>query len=89
MANQFDDLPFNDFCQNTGQSIPSVPSNQQAMLQQIMQNPKAFEDHLKHSNPQAYQRAMQIRNSGNPRAAILEMARAQGLNPSILKMFGL
>jgi hypothetical protein len=85
MANRFDNLPFNDFCQNAGQA--QVPANQQAMLQQALQNPRAFEEHLRQSNPQAYQRAMQIRNSGNPRAAIVEMAKAQGLNPNILKMF--
>jgi hypothetical protein len=87
MANQFDNLPFNDFRQNAGQ--PQIPANQQAVLQQVLQNPKAFEENLRQTNPQAYQRAMQIRNSGNPRAAIIEMAKAQGLNPNILKMFGL
>jgi hypothetical protein len=83
MANNFDNLPFNGNCQNT------PPTDATAMLQQIAQNPTAFAEHLKKSNPQAYQRAMQIRNSANPRAAIVEMAKAQGLNPNILKMFGL
>jgi hypothetical protein len=86
MPNSFDNLPFNDFRQT---NTPQMPVDQRATLQQVLQNPKAFEENLRRTNPQAYQRAMQIRNSGNPRAAIIEMAKAQGLNPNILKMFGI
>lgn len=83
MANSFDNLPFNDFRQQANVGNP------QAVLQQAMQNPQAFEAALKQNNPQAYQQAMQIRNSANPRAAIMELAKARGVNPNVLKMFGL
>lgn len=89
MANTFDNLPFNDFRQNSPAQTQSGVPDFQNLLQQASQNPKAFEEHLRQTNPQAYQRAMQVRNSANPRAMIVEMAKARGVNPNILKMFGL
>lgn len=83
MSRAFDNLPFND-----SRQIGSVDAFQ-TMLQQVSQNPKAFEEQLRMSNPQAYQRAMQIRNSSNPRAMLIELAKSRGVNPNILKMFGL
>lgn len=60
------------------------------IAQQARQNPKAFEDHVRRTNPQAYQRAMQIRNSvNNPQQVVMQMAQQKGLNPNILKMFDL
>ena len=43
---------------------------------------------MQQNNPQAYQQAMQIAQSGNPKAAILQMAKAKGINPMLLKKFG-
>ncbi len=84
MANSFDSM--NDF--------PSPPAatpsaNIEQMLQQARQNPAAFEDYIKRTNPQAYRQAMQIRNSPNPRAIVAEMAKQKGVNPGILKMLGI
>lgn len=55
----------------------------------IRKNPRAFEEQLRRTNPQAYQQAMQIRNSANPQAIIMNMAQQRGINPSILKTLGL
>ena len=60
----------------------------QSALNQAMQNPQAFSQMMQQNNPQAYQQAMQIAQSGNPKAAILQMAKAKGINPMLLKKFG-
>ena len=65
------------------------PDNFQQSLEWARQNPVAFEEHIRATNPQAYQQALQIRNSANPRAIVAQMARSRGLNPNILRMFGL
>lgn len=81
--------------QQMSQSFGPAPAQTQGMngmfdmLQRARQNPQAFEQFVRQNNPQAYQRAMQIRNSANPRALVTEMARAQGLAPNVLRMFGL
>lgn len=59
------------------------------LIMQAKQNPIAFEEHIKATNPSAYQQALQIRNSQNPRAIVMQMAQARGINPNILKMFGM
>jgi hypothetical protein len=58
------------------------------IVQQAMQNPKAFEEMVKQNNPAAYQQACQLRNSMSPQM-LLQTAQAKGINPAILKMLGL
>lgn len=70
-----------------------VPNNIQNALQQALQNPKAFEEQFKRSNPQAYQHACSIRNAysnGNidMRSAVMQLARARGIDPNVLSMLG-
>ena len=84
MPNLMDSIPF--------RAVPNCNGNGCDIVQQfnqIRQNPQAFEEHLKRTNPQAYQQAMQIRNSANPRAIISQMAQQRGINPSMLHMLGL
>lgn len=59
------------------------------LVQQAKSNPKGFEDYIKRTNPQAYQQAIQIRNSQNPKAVIMQMMQAKGINPGVLNMLGL
>ena len=75
-----DRVPFN--------SVPQSNFNIQQAYQQAMQNPQAFVNHMMQSNPQAYQRAMQIAQSQNPQAAIMQMLQQRGLNPSMFNLFG-
>lgn len=84
MANLLDRVTFNEMRQNS-----SSVNNLQQMLFQARQNPAAFEEQFKKANPQAYQQALQIRNSGNPQAAIIQMLQARGINPNMLSMLGL
>ena len=57
------------------------------LLNQAKQNPKAFEEHVRRTNPQGYQRAIQIRNSMvNPQQAVMQMAQQRGINPNIIRM---
>lgn len=57
------------------------------IINRARQNPKAFEEHIRRTNPQAYQRAMQIRNSvANPQQVVMQMAQQRGINPNILRM---
>lgn len=82
MSNLMDNASFNEIRQQP-------VSNLQQMLMQARQNPQAFEEQFKRANPQAYQQAMQLRNSGNTKAAVMQMLQAKGINPSILQMLGL
>ena len=81
MANLMDSTPYNGNTPNQ-QSI-------EMLIQQIKQNPQVFEEQIRKTNPQAYQMALQIRNSPNPQAMIMQMMQAKGMNPNILRMLGL
>lgn len=82
MSSPFNNVPFTP--------VPQIaPNDLTQFVQQIRQNPQAFEEHIKRTNPAAYQQAMQIRNSANPQAIIMQMAQAKGINPSILQMLGI
>lgn len=59
------------------------------LVNRAKQNPQEFEDYVKRTNPQAYQRALAIRGSTNPQAVIMQMTQSAGLNPNILRMLGL
>lgn len=85
MPNLLDNAQFNSVPQQNTQ----VPADFQQMAQYAMQNPRAFEEQLRQTNPQAYQQAMQLRNNFNPRDALAYIARARGINPNVLRMFGL
>lgn len=93
MSSPLDNLIFTSAGQQM--QIPQntqVPINNQnflQMTQQIYQNPAGFEAMVKQQYPEVYQRALQIRNSADPRQATLQMARARGIDPNILRMFGL
>ena len=76
------DKQFNNFQNN-------IPFELQNIVNQAKQNPKAFEEHIKRTNPQAYQQALNIMNMQNPQAAILQMMQAKGINPAILGMLGI
>lgn len=83
MPNLMDSVPY-----NSSQPV----NNTYNIIQQfnnIRQNPQAFEENLKRTNPQAYQMAMQIKNSPNPKQIIVNLARQRGLDPSIFHMLGL
>lgn len=82
MNNPMDKIPFNNV-QNQGYF------DLMGVIQQAQRDPFTFEEQIKRNNPQGYQRALQIRNSANPRDAILQLAQARGMDPNILRMFGL
>lgn len=88
MANLMDQMQFDGNSQNCTLAN-GIPCDLQNIIQQARQNPQAFENYVRQTNPQAYQQAMMLRNSGNPRAAIMQMLRAKGLPMNILGMFGL
>lgn len=81
MPNLMDSTPYNG----------NMPNQQgiENLIQQIKQNPQAFEEQMRRTNPQAYQMALQIRNSPNPRSMIMQMMQSRGMNPNILNMLGL
>lgn len=79
-----------DSTQFVSQGIPNAsPQNVFDVVRQAKQNPRAFEEMVMRMNPQGYQRALQIRNSQNPKALVMEMARAQGIPPDIFHMLGI
>lgn len=86
MANLMDNVQF----------TPSVPHNNAPanesifdVIQRAKNDPLGFEEMVKRTNPEGYQRALQLRNCANPKAMTIEMAKAQGINPNILSMLGL
>lgn len=83
MPNLLDNATFNTAPMNTSPML----SLQQAYAQ-ARQNPAAFEEQFKRTNPQAYQQALQLRNSGNPQAIVMQLLQARGINPSMLGMLG-
>lgn len=67
---------------------PTLQPNVFDVFSQAKQNPKAFEEHIRRTNPQAYRQALQIRNSiANPQQAVMQLAQQKGINSNILKMF--
>lgn len=82
MRNPMDNIPFKNAPQQTQDDM-------MLMIQRAQQNPVLFEEQMRQTNPQAYQQACQIRDSANPREAILRLAQSRGMNPNILKMFGI
>lgn len=88
MANLMDRTPFNSGTQVCS-FANNIPCDLQNIIQQARQNPRAFEEYVRQNNPQAFQQAMALRNSGNPKAAIMQMLQAKGLPMNILSMFGL
>ena len=86
MANLMDNVRF----------TPSVPRNNAPanenifdVIKRAQEDPLGFKEMVKQLNPEGYQRALQIRNCANPKAMALEMAKAQGVDPNILRMLGL
>lgn len=65
------------------------PENIYDIIRRAQQDPLGFEEMVKRVNPEGYQRAVQIKNCANPKAMVIEMARAQGIDPNILHMLGL
>lgn len=70
---------------NTNPNNPDFNS----LVNWAKQNPQQFEDYVKQTNPQAYNRALQIRSSTNPQAIVMQMVQSGGINPNILRMLGL
>jgi hypothetical protein len=66
-----------------------MPCDLKDIIQRARQNPQWLEQEVQRINPQGYQMAMRIRQSGNPIAAVMQMAQQQGIHPSILHYFGL
>jgi hypothetical protein len=70
-------------------SSDNQPNDFMNAINRAQQNPQMFEEQFRRMNPQAYQRACEIRNSQNPRQAILQLAQERGVNPNVLRMFGI
>lgn len=70
------------------QNVQSAPSFE-TLIQQAKQNPAIAEEYLRNNNPQAYQVMLQLRNSPNPRAAVMQMVQRGVIGPNILNMLGL
>ena len=85
MANLMDNTPF----VNAVSTALPQQNNLASLLQQARQDPRGFEEFVRRNNPQAYEQAMRLRNTANPRALVAEMARSRGIAPNILQMFGL
>lgn len=79
MNSPFNNVTFSPVSQNSS-------NNFMQLLQQARQNPQAFNDFVRQNNPQAYQQAMQIMQSGNPQQVIVQMLQSRGLNPAMFNL---
>lgn len=58
------------------------------VYQNAMRNPKQFEEYVKRTNPQVYERAMQLANVQNPQQAVLQILRSRGMTPGMFNLPG-
>lgn len=86
MPNLMDNAPFMNQMENRHNS--QVPNNFVDAFRMAQQNPTGFEEQIKRNNPQAYQMACHLRNTSDPRSAVLQMMQSRGMNPNILNMLG-
>lgn len=86
MANLMDRVQFTS-------SVPhnNAPPNEDIfdVIKRAQQDPLGFEEMVKKVNPEGYQQALRIRDSANPKAIIMEMAKQRGANPNIIRMLDL
>lgn len=94
MSNPMDNLQFNvvypqNSTQNSCTFSQGIPCDLKDIIQRARQNPQWLEQEVKRINPQGYQQALQIRNGANPMQAVMQMAQARGVHPSVLQFLGL
>ena len=93
MASPLDSLQFtpvnNQQTQANCSFAQGVPCDLKDIIQRAKQNPQWLEQEVQRINPQGYQRALQIRQSTNPMQAVMQLAQANGVHPSILRYLGL
>lgn len=69
------------------QSSQFPQNDLKTMYAQARRNPQQFEEMMRRNNPQAYQRALNLRNTfANPQQAVMQIAQQRGINPNILRM---
>ena len=78
MANPMDNVPYN------------IVTNDVSVLQNTyknaMANPKAFEEYVKRTNPSAYQNAVRLARSNNPKDIVMQILSSKGINPAMFNM---
>lgn len=87
--NPMDNLQFQQVPNTNCAFVQGIPCDLRQIITQARQNPGWLEHEVQRINPQGYQRALQIRNSGNPMQAVMQMAQANRVHPSVLQMLGL
>ena len=86
MNNPMDKFQFSQMNPSQTPTVQSPPDITQ-MFAQAKRDPRAFEEQFKRNNPQAYQQALQLRNTfANPQQAVMQLAQQRGLNPNVLRM---
>ena len=53
-----------------------------SMYKMAMQNPQAFVEQFKRSNPQAYEQAMLLAKTKNPKDIVMQVLSKRGINPA-------
>lgn len=82
MASPMDMGNYNIVNGNTGMNINMIG----AQYRNAMQNPKAFEEHVRRTNPQAYDMAVRLARSNNPRDIVMQILNKRGINPSMFNL---
>lgn len=81
--------PFNNVPFNSVGNLPNWSNDLANLTMQARQNPQAFEDYVRQTNPAAYQQAMSLRSAPNFQQAVLQMAQSRGIPPNVLRMLGI
>lgn len=66
----------------TAVNTTEQPSNIASMYKMAMQNPKAFEEQFRRNNPQAYEQAMLLAKTKNPKDIVMQVLNKRGINPA-------
>lgn len=60
----------------------TTPNNIASMYRMAMQNPRAFEEQFKRNCPQAYEQAIALAKSRNPKDIVMQVLNKRGINPA-------
>ena len=82
MASPMDNVNYNQVSNNNVINAQDM----QSAYKNAMQNPKAFEEYVRRTNPKAYDMAVKLAQSRNPRDIVMQILNSRGINPS---MFGM
>lgn len=82
MSNPMDRVTYTAVGNNAPQANVIQQKDVASMYRMAMQNPKAFEEQFRRHNPQAYEQAVALAKSRNPKDIVMQILNKRGINPA-------